>query len=364
MGHANEQIAPPDDAAASQVQLPERLTPPDSPPPREPSLQSIVLDEEPPPSQEPEDPFQLCLAQVHEIVPDVLPEYVLQLIQTFEEKDDLVGEVLHVLFEDPAYPRIDSKGKAKAVLPERKAPSAHATTGEIDFSRVDRDRNGGPVYVELARVSLMPASSDGVCLLTDPQEQLYVDFPDIPQVHVNAMLAVHLNLYAPTYLYLQKERRGAKLPYVPELPKNRKRRVSAKKKGKRKAALHDAEFLRERTWLLAKLAQDAANIGKEPAVEGTSAQEIVEEVDGIECGCCFTEYPFVSSSLGRFLQQRISDVFSGQDDPMRRRPPVLQRMCDLLRVDQARRAQSRYMLHGPVRLQAPFSRLGAAPHPA
>ncbi|ETW80698.1 hypothetical protein HETIRDRAFT_476396 [Heterobasidion irregulare TC 32-1] len=269
VGRADEQIT-----AASQVQLPERLTPPDLPPPREPSLQSIVLDEEPPPSPEPEDPFQLCLAQVHEIVPDVLPEYVLQLIQTFQEKGDLVGEVLHALFEDPTYPRINSKGKAKAVLPERKAPSAQATTGEIDFSRVDRDRNGGPVYVELAR------------------EQLYVDFPDIPQVHVNAMLAVHLNLYAPAYLYLQKERRGAKLPYVPELPKNRKRRVSAKKKGKRKAALHDAEFLRERTWLLAKLAQDAANIGKEPAVGETSAQEIVEEVDGIECGCCFTEYPF------------------------------------------------------------------------
>ena len=230
--------------------------------------------------------------------------------QREEEKDDLVGEVLHVLFEDPAYPRIDSKGKAKAVLPERKAPSAHATTGEIDYSRVDRDRNGGPVYVELARVSLMPASSDGVCLLTDPQEQLYVDFPDIPQVHVNAMLAVHLNLYAPTYLYLQKERRGAKLPYVPEPHKKSKRRVSAKKKGKRKAALHDAEFLRERQWLLAKLAQDAANVGKKPTVEveGTSAQEIIEEMDGIECGCCFTEYPFVSSSLGRSLQQLDSDI--------------------------------------------------------
>ena len=66
-------------------------------------------------------------------------------------------------------------------------------------------------------------------------------------------------------------------------------RPKASSKSRRKdkgKARYDLEYDKERAWLLRKLQEDSA-FGLEE-----------EEGEGFECGCCFTEYPFVSLSIG------------------------------------------------------------------
>jgi TRIAD3 protein (E3 ubiquitin-protein ligase RNF216) len=74
----------------------------------------IVVDNFPSP---PPDPIPGYVAQVLEIIPDVDPEYALSLIRQHypESRDQVVEPVLHALFEDPAYPKLDKKGKRKRV---------------------------------------------------------------------------------------------------------------------------------------------------------------------------------------------------------------------------------------------------------
>jgi TRIAD3 protein (E3 ubiquitin-protein ligase RNF216) len=93
------------------------------------------------------------------------------------------------------------------------------------------------------------------------------------------------SLYAPTYLFLVDEQESDDpLPYalktIPTRPST---------KGKRRA-LHDAEFDKEREWILLELDKH------------TQIQPIEEEEEelppgeGIECGCCFANYAFVRVS--------------------------------------------------------------------
>ena len=55
------------------------------------------------------------VAQVLEIVPDVHPDHVhaliIQHLPTYFE--EVVQPVLHILFEDPTYPKLIEKGNAK-----------------------------------------------------------------------------------------------------------------------------------------------------------------------------------------------------------------------------------------------------------
>lgn len=66
-----------------------------------------------------------------------------------------------------------------------------------------------------------------------------------------------------------------------------------KRKGKGKAAQRsDAEFEKERAWLVRKLQDDAT---------ANAEDDDVEEGEGFECGCCFSTYPFVRTAhLSRF----------------------------------------------------------------
>lgn len=94
---------------------------------------------------------------------------------------------------------------------------------------------------------------------------------------------MHEGHYAPTYLYLLQH--GATptsvLPVVPSLGKRRG-------KAGGKPALEEEEFLKEHVWLVQKL----DNRHGSPVPDFTS--EHLKEDEGIECGCCFATYPFVS----------------------------------------------------------------------
>lgn len=109
-----------------------------------------------------------------------------------------------------------------------------------------------------------------------------VDFPDIPKPHIRKILYGHKSLYAPTHLhFLAEKERGPPFPYIPK-------KIAYKLSGKgKRRELVDAEFNIERAWLLEKL--------KSKEVEMVAEQQAIEEEceDGIECGCCFSTYPFV-----------------------------------------------------------------------
>lgn len=100
--------------------------------------------------------------------------------------------------------------------------------------------------------------------------------------HTKAMLALNNNFYAPTHLVLLRQSNMAELPF-----KLRSSACKVANKGK----FFDAEFDRERQWLLEKLQSDGAvTAGHQPVVQG---EDEGDGEGGIECGCCFSEYPFV-----------------------------------------------------------------------
>ncbi|KAJ7591319.1 hypothetical protein C8J56DRAFT_935212 [Mycena floridula] len=223
------------------------------------------------PQKEPEpDPLSIHVAQVISIVPDVDPAHVLTLINKFlaEYKDGVVQPVLHVLFEDSTYPKLEKHGKGKRKrLDEDEDRGTEKRKKTVDYGIVDRPFEGGRHYIDLA------------------VDQLMLDFPLIPKAHIRKILAVHKNFYAPTHLQFLQEleafRAGAPLPYIPK-----KGTAASKGKGKGKA-LQDDEFDRETEWLAQKLID--RNIEKD---EKVAEALLEEEGGGIECGCCFSEYPF------------------------------------------------------------------------
>jgi TRIAD3 protein (E3 ubiquitin-protein ligase RNF216) len=111
-----------------------------------------------------------------------------------------------------------------------------------------------------------------------------VDFPYIPKPHIRRIFTANNGLYAPTYLFLVNERKQSKLPYA---IKSTASRVPGKGK-----ARNDPEFDKEKQWLLLKLQEDATENDAQVAEEANE-QEYADCGDGIECGCCFSNYPFV-----------------------------------------------------------------------
>ncbi|KAI0048273.1 hypothetical protein FA95DRAFT_1558166 [Auriscalpium vulgare] len=237
-----------------------------STPPRVSSPIPASVEEEVP-SEDPQALYERYVAQVCEVVPDVHAAHVFELLERLEAShpDDLVGAVLHTLFEDPTYPRdLPDKGKGKAS--DSMVNAGSASTG-VDYSRTDREYQGGPWYRDVAI------------------DQLRLDFPLIQRDHISETLAMHEGFYAPTHLFLMKE--DTAVESTTQLQSTAKR----KGKGKAKPELQDDEFDREREWLLEKLREDTTERDQKLAEE-INEQEYEDTGDGIECGCCFATYAF------------------------------------------------------------------------
>ena len=149
------------------------------------------------------DPISTAVAQILEIIPNVDPSHLLQLIETHlpsysvfhgnrdpdaddgegaaaagergatveEQVQGVVGHVLHLLFENPDYPKADlraggkrkgkkvddpddedeleGKGKGKG---KGKAKDSTSKKLKIDYASIDRPFPGGPNYFDLALV--------------------------------------------------------------------------------------------------------------------------------------------------------------------------------------------------------------------
>lgn len=103
-------------------------------------------------------------------------------------------------------------------------------------------------------------------------------------------LATYNGFYAPTFFFLRQKDKQLRQPHeaVKHPYTSRSTPFQPSKKGKHRA-MHDAEFEQERAWLIRELAKDDQEIA-----EKVNEQEYEDSGDGIECGCCFSTYPFVS----------------------------------------------------------------------
>jgi hypothetical protein len=94
---------------------------------------------------------------------------------------------------------------------------------------------------------------------------------------------LHESRYASAYFYLLQH--GASpISVLPVAPNPGKR----KRKARGKPSRDEEEFMKEHTWLVQKLETRQGS----PVPDLIS--EHLEEGEGVECGCCFTTYPFVS----------------------------------------------------------------------
>ncbi len=131
--------------------------------------------DDPPPEHEPEEKdrsdlplsqeerdtlLDSYIAQIIEIIPDVDPAHVADLVgQNIDiHKSKVVEHVLHLLFEDPTYPKMNrSKGKGKRRMEDGQGQGGSPPKKlriEVDFASKNRGRSGGPWYNELAMVRL------------------------------------------------------------------------------------------------------------------------------------------------------------------------------------------------------------------
>ncbi|KAF8626497.1 hypothetical protein AX17_006551 [Amanita inopinata Kibby_2008] len=273
------------------------------------------------PSPEPErdeDILSSLTARVLEVIPDVDPEYLFALTtQSYpKNKENTVNLVLQMLIEDSNYPRVQKKEKrgldtkaAVALAEGEKWQAKKVRVNDwVDYSSKDRPLVPGPDYKELAL------------------EQLQQSFPYVPKTFLRKTLAMHNSLYAPTHIYLKDLYKKWRLeptecppmggtetyPFFP-----RKTRFRPPKTPKTR---EDSEFEKERKWVVAydevggdlkKLRDRGVDLGdgdaggddgteagegkgkeKETAEGDETDDEGCAEGEGIECACCFTEYPF------------------------------------------------------------------------
>ncbi|KAI5119963.1 hypothetical protein M0805_004343 [Coniferiporia weirii] len=204
------------------------------------------------------------LSQVLDVVPDVQPAHALALIERFlpDYRDRVVEAVVPALFEE-SYPKVErNKGKRKRDVED--TGSQAADVAKKDYGRKDRPFEGGDNYTEMAL------------------NQLIVDFPFIPIPHVRRTLSLHRMLYAPAFLALREQSRRETPPY--KVKTTTKKRMD---KGK----LHDVEFENERAWLLERLQAEMGQSSMHtPDIHTPEDDEECE--DGIQCGCCFSQYAF------------------------------------------------------------------------
>jgi TRIAD3 protein (E3 ubiquitin-protein ligase RNF216) len=134
---------------------------------REPSLPVHTAE-----SEVTQEPDERLVERVREIVPDVLPSHVFELLAQHKIAfaDNLLDVVIHTLLEDPSYPK-DIKGKGKERAAEKKLAEILGDNNmSIDYTHPNADRPVGPAYRGL---SLVCANSPLFCeLLTCPGTEI------------------------------------------------------------------------------------------------------------------------------------------------------------------------------------------------
>lgn len=103
------------------------------------------------------DPHSTVTARVLEIIPDVDPDYLFAAVtkHILDHPDQntalVVEHILHALFENNQYPKVDRKAKGKRKQSEQDEATL-SKKSKIDYSDKDRPFNGGEHYTDLALV--------------------------------------------------------------------------------------------------------------------------------------------------------------------------------------------------------------------
>jgi TRIAD3 protein (E3 ubiquitin-protein ligase RNF216) len=109
-------------------------------------------------------PHEVLVERVREVVPDVLPAHVFDLLDRHKAAftGNLLDAVIHHLLEDPSYPKdLKGKGKARTAKENPLGNPGDVNTG-IDYAKFDANRSRGPVYRGLCLVCSWLASHCGV----------------------------------------------------------------------------------------------------------------------------------------------------------------------------------------------------------
>ena len=145
----------PSAATTGTSQLPDRQSPPlerdplphESPPPSSADVSGVSP-----------APYETLVERVLEVVPDVLPAHVFDLLATHDSgvnnRDDLLNLVIHILLEDRSYPKdIKGKGKARAAA-ETGAETSVDTNTSLGYTHPDPNRRLGRAYQNLSLVRI------------------------------------------------------------------------------------------------------------------------------------------------------------------------------------------------------------------
>jgi E3 ubiquitin-protein ligase RNF216 len=129
----------------------------------------------------PADPFAVYSTRILEIIPDVEPAHLRTLLEQhyLASGADVVENVLHALFEDASYPRVEKVANKRKRAPDDDDGREKARV-KVDYASKERAFSGGPHYYDLAL------------------SQLQEDFPWIPKQHIRTTLGKNGKLYAPT----------------------------------------------------------------------------------------------------------------------------------------------------------------------
>lgn len=93
------------------------------------------------------------LAHVLEVVPDVQPDHAMGLVRKYitDYGSEVANNVVHMLFEDPSYPKVErNKGKRKRDADDDGPPPKVAKT--VDYGSTNRPFTGGAWYYQMAVV--------------------------------------------------------------------------------------------------------------------------------------------------------------------------------------------------------------------
>lgn len=128
-----------------------------------------------------------------------------------------------------------------------------------------------------------------------------MSFPHIPKPYLRRQLQINKSLYAPTHLSVL----AAEKTFDEKIQHKRPYAIKSSRVIPRKPQ-GDAAFEEEKAWLDAELTgggngsaeevDETINNVNEDAVMN-DAGNAEDDGGGIECQCCFAEYPFVRASL-------------------------------------------------------------------
>ncbi|QRV85512.1 TRIAD3 [Ceratobasidium sp. AG-Ba] len=219
---------------------------------------------EPEPEPElPEDPVERAVVQVLNVIPNVDPEHLRALVLSFESQNqevDISTSIISQLLENPDYPKIETnkrKGGEDESGPSKRVKVDYLAEGRVPPKEIS--------YLNYALDHLVR-----------------VDFPQIPKDYIKKVFFNCKSLYAPSYFALRADLEAGN-KFITKKTTSR----SESSRGKRKALAENKDFDMERRWLLEHLEEEAIKKAEEAELA-----ECEKNGTGVECGCCFGDFPF------------------------------------------------------------------------